>query len=155
MWIIIALSVWKNVGYFMVIFLAALQGVPQELYEAAALDGAESAAANVARRHSRLRPVIYFVVTISMITSAQLFVQPFIMTNGGPLDSTLSVVQLLYRKSFNDLEFGYGSAMGTVLLVILVGAVAGQQARPTPGSPARRRRKVHASILMTSGRRAR
>jgi multiple sugar transport system permease protein len=64
--------------------------------------------------------VIYFVITISMIASAQLFVQPFIMTSGGPLDSTLSIVQLLYRKSFNDLEFGYGSAMGTVLLVILV-----------------------------------
>jgi len=121
MWIIIALSVWKNVGYFMVIFLAALQGIPQELYEAAALDGATRLRQMWHIAIPGLRPVIYFVVSISMITSAQLFVQPFIMTNGGPLDSTLSVVQLLYRKSFNDLEFGYGSAMGTVLLVILVG----------------------------------
>ncbi len=121
MWIIIALSVWKNVGYFMVIFLAALQGVPQELYEAAALDGANRLRQMWHVAIPSLRPVIYFVITISMITSAQFFVQPFIMTNGGPLDSTLSMVQLLYRKSFNDLEFGYGSAMGTVLLVILVG----------------------------------
>ena len=121
MWIIIALSIWKNVGYFMVIFLAALQGVPQELYEAAALDGANRLRQMWHVAIPALRPVIYFVITISMITSAQLFVQPFIMTSGGPLDSTLSVVQLLYRKSFNDLEFGYGSAMGTVLLVILVG----------------------------------
>jgi ABC-type sugar transport system permease subunit len=121
MWIIIALSIWKNVGYFMVIFLAGLQGVPQELYEAAALDGANRLRQMWHVAIPSLRPVIYFVITISMITSAQLFVQPFIMTNGGPLDSTLSVVQLLYRKSFNDLEFGYGSAMGTVLLVILVG----------------------------------
>ena len=121
MWVIIALSVWKNVGYFMVIFLAGLQGVPQELYEAAALDGASRLRQMWHVAIPSLRPVIYFVITISMITSAQLFVQPFIMTNGGPLDSTLSVVQLLYRKSFNDLEFGYGSAMGTVLLVILVG----------------------------------
>jgi ABC-type sugar transport system permease subunit len=120
MWVIIALSVWKNVGYFMVIFLAALQGVPQELYEAAALDGANRLRQMWHVAIPSLRPVIYFVITISMITSAQLFVQPFIMTSGGPLDSTLSVVQLLYRKSFNDLEFGYGSAMGTVLLVILV-----------------------------------
>jgi ABC-type sugar transport system permease subunit len=120
MWVIIALSVWKNVGYFMVIFLAALQGVPQELYEAAALDGANRTRQMWHIAIPSLRPVIYFVVTISMINSAQLFVQPFIMTNGGPLDSTLSVVQLLYRKSFNDLEFGYGSAMGTALLVILV-----------------------------------
>jgi ABC-type sugar transport system permease subunit len=113
--------VWKNVGYFMVIFLAGLQSVPQELYEAAALDGANRFRQMWHVAIPSLRPVIYFVVTISMITSAQLFVQPFIMTNGGPLDSTLSVVQLLYRKSFNDLEFGYGSAMGTVLLLILVG----------------------------------
>jgi ABC-type sugar transport system permease subunit len=120
MWVIIALSVWKNVGYFMVIFLAGLQGVPQELYEAAALDGANRMRQMWHVAVPSLRPVIYFVITISMITSAQLFVQPFIMTSGGPLDSTLSVVQLLYRKSFNDLEFGYGSAMGTVLLVILV-----------------------------------
>ena len=121
MWIIIALSVWKNVGYFMVIFLAGLQGVAQELYEAAALDGASRLRQMWHIAIPSLRPVIYFVVTISMITSAQLFVQPFIITSGGPLDSTLSVVQLLYRKSFNDLEFGYGSAMGTALLVILVG----------------------------------
>jgi ABC-type sugar transport system permease subunit len=121
MWIIIALSVWKNVGYFMVIFLAALQGVPQELYEAAALDGANRLRQMWHVAIPSVRPVIYFVVTISMITSAQLFVQPFIMTNGGPLDSTLSIVQLLYRTSFNNLEFGYGSAMGTVLLIILVG----------------------------------
>jgi ABC-type sugar transport system permease subunit len=121
MWVIIALSIWKNVGYFMVIYLAGLQGVPQELYEAAALDGATRLRQMWHVAIPSLRPVIYFVITISMITSAQLFVQPFIMTNGGPLDSTLSVVQLLYRKSFNDLEFGYGSAMGTVLLVILVG----------------------------------
>src|ERR1700730_9055610 len=121
MWIIIALSVWKNIGYFMVIFLAGLQGVPQELYEAAALDGANRLRQMWHVPGPSLRPVIYFVITISMITSAQLFVQPFIITSGGPLDSTLSMVQLLYRKSFNDLEFGYGSAMGTVLLVILVG----------------------------------
>ena len=121
MWIIIALSVWKNVGYFMVIFLAGLQGVPQELYEAAALDGANRLRQMWHVAIPGLRPVIYFVITISMINSAQLFVQPFIITSGGPLDSTLSVVQLLYRKSFNDLEFGYGSAMGTALLVILVG----------------------------------
>ena len=97
MWIIIALSVWKNIGYFMVIFLAALQGVSQELYEAAALDGANRLRQMWHVAIPSVRPVIYFVVTISMITSVQLFVQPFIMTNGGPLDSTLSVVQLLYR----------------------------------------------------------
>jgi len=120
MWVIIALSVWKNMGYFMVIFLAGLQGVPVDLYEAASLDGANRLRQFWHVAIPALRPVIYFVVSISMINAAQLFTQPFIMTNGGPLDSTLSVVQLLYRASFVNLQFGYGSAMGTVLLVILV-----------------------------------
>ena len=120
MWIIIALSVWKNMGYYMVIFLAALQGVAPELYEAAALDGATRLRPMWHVALPALRPVIYFVVSISMINGMQLFTQSFIMTNGGPLDATLSVVQLLYRRAFVDLQFGYGSAIGTVLMIILV-----------------------------------
>jgi ABC-type sugar transport system permease subunit len=120
MWIIIALSVWKNLGYYMVIYLAALQGVPQELYDAAAVDGATKWRQLWHVAIPALRPVIYFVLTISIITSMQLFTQPFIMTNGGPLNATLSVVQLLYRHAFVDLQFGYGSAIATVLLVLLV-----------------------------------
>jgi ABC-type sugar transport system permease subunit len=120
MWIIIALSIWKNLGYYMVIYLAALQGVPQDLYEAAAVDGATRWRQLWHIAVPALRPVIYFVLTISIITSMQLFTQPFIMTNGGPLNATLSIVQLLYRHAFVQLEFGYGSAIATVLLVLLV-----------------------------------
>jgi len=120
MWIIIALSIWKNLGYYMVIYLAALQGVPQDLYEAAAVDGATRLRQLWHIAVPALRPVIYFVVTISIITSMQLFTQPFIMTNGGPLNATISVVQLLYRHAFVQLEFGYGSAIATFLLVLLV-----------------------------------
>lgn len=120
MWIIIALSIWKNLGYYMVIYLAALQGVPQDLYEAASVDGATRVRQLWHIAVPALRPVIYFVLTISIITSMQLFTQPFIMTNGGPLNATLSVVQLLYRHAFVQLEFGYGSAIATVLLVLLV-----------------------------------
>jgi len=94
--------------------------VPNDLYEAASLDGANRLRQMWHVAIPSLRPVIYFVVSISMINAAQLFTQPFIMTNGGPLDSTLSVVQLLYRASFVNLQFGYGSAISTVLLVILV-----------------------------------
>ena len=120
MWIIIALSIWKNLGYYMVIYLAALQGVPQDLYEAASVDGATRWRQLWHIAVPALRPVIYFVLTISIITSMQLFTQPFIMTNGGPLNATLSIVQLLYRHAFVQLEFGYGSAIATVLLVLLV-----------------------------------
>jgi len=120
MWIIISMSVWKNLGYYMVIYLAALQGVSQELYDAAAVDGAGRAKQLWHIAIPAVRPVIYFVVTISTITSMQLFTQSFIMTDGGPLNATLSVVQLLYRHAFVNLEFGYGSAIATFLLVVLV-----------------------------------
>jgi ABC-type sugar transport system permease subunit len=120
MWIIIAVSIWKNLGYYMVIYLAALQGVPQDLYEAASVDGATRVRQLWHIAVPALRPVIYFVVTISIITSMQLFIQPFIMTNGGPLNATLSIVQLLYRHAFVQLEFGFGSAIATFLLVLLV-----------------------------------
>jgi ABC-type sugar transport system permease subunit len=121
MWILIATTVWRNLGYYMVIYLAALQGVPQDLYEAASVDGATRWRQLWHIAVPAVRPVIYFVLTISLITSMQLFTQPFIMTNGGPLNATISVVQLLYRHSFVQLEFGYGSAIATFLLVLLVG----------------------------------
>jgi len=121
MWILIATTIWRNLGYYMVIYLAALQGVPQDLYEAAAVDGATRWRQLWHIVIPALRPVIYFVLTISLITSMQLFIQPFIMTNGGPLNATISVVQLLYRHAFVQLEFGYGSAIATFLLVLLVG----------------------------------
>lgn len=120
MWIVISVSVWKNLGYYMVIYLAALQGVPQELYEAAAMDGATKWRQIWHVAIPALRPVIYFVVTITMIRNMQLFDQVFIITNGGPLNATLSIVQLLYRHAFVNLEFGYGSAIATFLLVVLV-----------------------------------
>jgi ABC-type sugar transport system permease subunit len=120
MWIIIAVGIWRNLGYYMVIYLAALQGVPQELYEAAAIDGATKLRQIWHVAIPALRPVIYFVITVTIIRSFQLFEQPFIMTNGGPLNATLSIVQLLYRHAFTNLEFGYGSAIATFLLVLLV-----------------------------------
>jgi len=120
MLIIIAASIWKNLGYYMVIYLAALQGVPQELYEAAAVDGATKWRQTWHIAIPALRPVIYFVLTITIIRSMQVFEQSFIITNGGPLNATLSLVQLLYRHAFVNLEFGYGSAIATFLLVVLV-----------------------------------
>jgi ABC-type sugar transport system permease subunit len=120
MGIIIAVSIWKNLGYYMVIYLAALQGVPQELYEAAAVDGANKLRQTWHIAIPALRPVIYFVLTITIIRSMQVFEQSFIITNGGPLNATLSIVQLLYRHAFVNLEFGYGSAIATFLLAVLV-----------------------------------
>lgn len=120
MWIIIAMSIWKNLGYYMVIYLAALQSVPQDLIDAASLDGAGPLRVIWNVTIPSIRPVIYFVLSIATIGSMQLFTQPFILTNGGPLNATLSIVQLLYRKGFVELSFGYGSAIATVLLVLLI-----------------------------------
>jgi ABC-type sugar transport system permease subunit len=120
MGIVIAVSVWKDLGYFMIIYLAGLQSVPRELHEAAAIDGAGRLRAIRHVTIPWLRPVIYFVASIATINAMQVFTQPYVMTNGGPLNATISVVQLLYRHAFEQLEFGYGSAIGTVLLIILV-----------------------------------
>jgi ABC-type sugar transport system permease subunit len=118
-WIIIAAGVWKDMGYYMVIYLAALQSVPRDLVEAAAIDGAGKWRSLWHVTLPSLRPVIYFVITIATIYTMQFFTAPYIMTQGGPLNATLSVVQLLYRTAFVQLNFGYGSAMATVLFVIL------------------------------------
>lgn len=120
MGIIVAVSVWKDLGYFMIIYLAGLQSVPRELQEAAAIDGAGRLRAIRHVTIPWLRPVIYFVASIATINAMQVFTQPYVMTNGGPLNATISVVQLLYRHAFEQLDFGYGSAIGTVLLIILV-----------------------------------
>jgi ABC-type sugar transport system permease subunit len=125
MGIIMGLGTWQGLGYFMIIYLAALQGVPRELVEAAAIDGADRWRSVWHVTLPSIRPVIYFVASIATINSMQLFTQSYIITQGGPLNATLSIVQLLYRHAFVQLEFGYGSAMGTVLLLILVALSAG------------------------------
>src|SRR6266542_1027396 len=107
-------------SWVVVSLLWSMLFAPQGLYEAASVDGATRWRQLWHIAVPALRPVIYFVLTISLITSMQLFIQPFIMTNGGPLNSTISMVQLLYRHAFVELQFGYGSAIATFLLVLLV-----------------------------------
>jgi ABC-type sugar transport system permease subunit len=118
--IVMALGVWKDLGYYMIIYLAALQAVPHELVEAAAIDGANRWRSILYVVIPNLRPVTYFVASIATINAMQLFTQSYVMTQGGPLNATLSIVQLLYRDAFTQLDFGYGSAIGTVLLVLLI-----------------------------------
>ncbi len=119
--IVMAVGIWKDLGYYMIIYLAALQAVPHELVEASAIDGANRWRSIWHVTLPNLRPVTYFVASIATINAMQLFTQSYIMTNGGPLNATLSVVQLLYRAAFVNLEFGYGAAIGTALLVLLIG----------------------------------
>jgi multiple sugar transport system permease protein len=118
---IILLAVWKNFGYNMLIFIAGLQAIPQELYEAAYLDGA---GAWRRFRHvtlPMLGPTLVFVGLITMIGFFQLFAEPYVMTQGGPLRSTTSMVLLMYEEGFRWWRMGFAAAVTFVLfLVILV-----------------------------------
>lgn len=113
------LSVWKNAGYNMIIFLAGLQGVPQYLYEAAEIDGA-----NAVQRFWRitvpmLSPTTFFVFVVYFIGALQMFVQSWILTQGGPLDSTLTVVYLIYQNGFEFLKMGDAAAMSVILFLFI------------------------------------
>ncbi len=115
---IILLSVWKNFGYNMLVFLAGLQSIPEELYEAAALDGA---GAWHRFRHitlPMLGPTFVFVGVVTMIASFQIFSEPYVMTAGGPLKSTLTLVLFMYEEGFRWWRLGYAAAIAVVLCLL-------------------------------------
>ncbi len=120
---IILMAVWKNFGYNMLICVAGLQNIPAELYEAAELDGA---GAWTRFRHitlPMLRPTLMFVAVITLIGYFQLFAEPYVMTQGGPLKSTQSFVLLMYEEGFRWWRIGGAAAIAFVLFAImLVGA---------------------------------
>jgi multiple sugar transport system permease protein len=116
---IILLAVWKNFGYNMVVFVAGLQSIPEELHEAAELDGANA----VQRfRHVTLPllgPTFLFVTVITMIGYLQLFAEPYVMTQGGPLQATTSVVLLMYEQGFRWWNMGYAAAIAFMLFLVI------------------------------------
>jgi ABC-type sugar transport system permease subunit len=122
MWAIILTTVWWVTGYYLVIYLAGLQDIPRELYEAAALDGAGGMRRFWSITLPLLRPVLLFVLVTHVIGSFQVFGQVFILTFGGPGDATRTVVQHLYETAFRSFfHFGSASAMAWVLFVIILG----------------------------------
>jgi ABC-type sugar transport system permease subunit len=125
---IIAMAVWRNLGFAMVVFLAGLQTIPAQLYEAAAIDGANRWQAFRHVTVPMLRPTILFISVMTTIGYLQLFEEPFVMTDGGPLDSTLSVAMYMYQQGFEFFHQGYGAAIAWVLF-ILVAIVAFVQFR--------------------------
>jgi ABC-type sugar transport system permease subunit len=116
---IVIMSVWKELGFFMVVFLAGLQAIPSDLYEAAKVDGSNG---RQVFRHITvplLKPTILFVSVISMITGLQVFVPQWVMTQGGPVDATLVMSLNIYRTAFVFLEGGRAAAMSVVLFLII------------------------------------
>jgi multiple sugar transport system permease protein len=116
---IIAMAVWRNLGFAMVVFIAGLQAIPATLYEAAAIDGAGRWQAFRYVTLPMLRPTILFMLVITTIGYLQLFEEPFVMTDGGPLDATLSVTMYMYQQGFEFFKQGYASAIAYVLFVIV------------------------------------
>jgi len=117
---IIMLVVWKAIGYNMILFIAGLQNIPDFLYEAAELDGASGWQKFVHITIPMLRPTMLFVTIMMLIGYLQLFEEPYMLTEGGPLNSTLSVVLYLYRQGFRFFELGYASALAVALFLIII-----------------------------------
>ena len=116
---LILLAVWKNFGYQMMIFLAGLQAIPDYLYEAARLDGAGWWRQFRHVTLPQLAPTTFFVTIMTIIGYFQFFAEPYIMTQGGPLNSTLSIVLYLYQQGFRWWRMGYASAIAFMLFLMV------------------------------------
>lgn len=119
---IILMAVWKNFGYNMIIFIAGLQNIPEQLYEAAKIDAANNLQQFIHVTLPMLAPTFLFVTIITMIGYFQLFAEPYVMTQGGPSNSTLSIVLLMYEEGFRWWNMGYASALAFILFIIILTA---------------------------------
>ncbi|KWZ80825.1 putative L-arabinose transport system permease protein AraP [Heyndrickxia coagulans] len=116
--IILALT-WRWTGYNMVIYLAAMQNIPEELYEAASLDGAGRIRKFFNITVPQLKPVILFTAIISTISTLQLFDEPYNLTKGGPANGTMTLGLYIYQNGFKYFDFGYASAIAYVVVIIV------------------------------------
>ncbi|MBL7025815.1 MAG: sugar ABC transporter permease [Candidatus Marinimicrobia bacterium] len=116
---LIIMAVWKNFGYNMIIFIAGLQNIPPELYESARIDGAGKWQELLHITLPMLMPTTVFVSIITIIGYFQLFAEPYVMTQGGPMNATLSIVLLMYQEGFRWWRMGYSAALAFVLFLIL------------------------------------
>ena len=117
---IIFMSAWQGAGYQMMIFLAGLQGIPRDQYEAASVDGATKFKQFLYITLPGLKGTIKYVIMITMIQAMKLFTQPYIMTQGGPKNSTKTLVYYIYSEGFQRGNFGYACSIAAVFFVIVV-----------------------------------
>ncbi|RFB14924.1 sugar ABC transporter permease [Bacillus sp. HNG] len=116
--LIVAMT-WRWVGYNMVIYLAALQNIPEDMYEAASIDGASKIRQFFSITIPQLKPVILFTAILSTIGTLQLFDEPYTLTKGGPSDATLTIGMYLYQTGFRYFDFGYASTIAYVIVVLI------------------------------------
>lgn len=117
---VILMSVWAGFGYNMIIFIAGIEGIPSSMYEAASIDGAGWWSRLFHITLPLLTPSIFFATVMTIISSLQVFAQPFILTGGGPGSSTTTLVFYLYQKGFQAYEMGYASAIAWSLFVLIM-----------------------------------
>ncbi|WP_353648963.1 sugar ABC transporter permease [Nakamurella sp. A5-74] len=117
---VIFVNVWKNLGFTMIILLAGLKGVPEHLYEAATLDGANPRQRTWHVTLPSIRPTLLFTSMILMINSLQVFDLVYVMTDGGPLFATDTMVTMMYREGFENFDIGYASALAWVLFALIL-----------------------------------
>jgi multiple sugar transport system permease protein len=131
---IMAMDVWASIGYYTVILLAGLQAIPDEVHEAAVVDGAGWWARLRLVTVPMLKPVLLFVVVINTIKSLQVFIEIFVMTRGGPLNSTLTAVYYIYDQAFHRLDMGFASAVAYLLFAAILLVTLLQMKRFRAGS---------------------
>jgi len=117
---VMLVTLWKGLGYYMVIFLAGLQGIPKELYEAAELDGSEGWRQHLDITLPLLRPYVMLVAVVSSIAATKVFEEVFLMTQGGPADSTRTIVYYVYDQAFAELEISYACTLGLALFLLVL-----------------------------------
>lgn len=118
---VMAVTVWKGLGYYMVIYLAGLQAIPADLYEAAAIDGSDGISKHWDITVPLMKPYIVLVAVISAISATKVFEEIFIMTQGGPRNSSKTIVYYLYEQAFQNLEISYACTIGLVLFLAILG----------------------------------
>jgi putative chitobiose transport system permease protein len=118
---VMAVTIWKGLGYYMVIYLAGLQSIPADVYEAAAIDGSDGISKHWDITIPLMSPYLALVAVISAISATKVFEEVFIMTQGGPLNSSKTIVYYLYEEAFSHLEISYACTIGLVLFLIILG----------------------------------
>jgi len=121
------MATWKNVGLYVILFLAGLQSIPKELYEAAELDGANALQRFFKITLPMLNPTVVTVVVLSVIGGFSLFIEPYVMTGGGPMNSTLSAMLYIYNQAFSFGHMGYAATMGLFFAAIIFTVVSLQR----------------------------
>lgn len=117
---VMVVTIWKGLGYYMVIYLAGLQSIPADLYEAASIDGSDGFRKHWDITVPLMKPYLFLVAVISAISATKVFEEIFIMTQGGPLNSSKTIVFYVYEQAFTKLEISYACTIGLVMFLIIL-----------------------------------